>query len=157
MQPTTFEQSGDTIVLRQNTKALRIVGVIFLAMAVLMGIVFMNVLKEPVAYILPDVEAIVGIILISVGGDFTYTFNRTIKTFSRQIKTWLRNTTDTWRYNDIKEVVLKSQHIPQKYGKSYYEYRVMVLLESGKKMKVFSHRQAAESEKVLQLLKQQIF
>lgn len=156
MRLPTFEQSGDTIVLRQNTKALRIVGIIILAMAVLMAVVFMNVLKEPAAYILPGVEAIIGIILISVGGDFTYTFNRTIKTFSRQIKTWLRNTTDTWRYNDIKEVVLKTQHIPQKYGKSYYEYRVLVLMESGKKMKVFSHRQAAESEKVLQLLKQQI-
>ena len=157
MQLPTFEQSSDTIVLRQNTKVLRIAGIICIAFAVVVLFIFMRVVQEPVAYILPAVEAIIGIILISIGGDITYTFNRTIKTFSRHTKTWLRNTTDTWRYNDIKEVILKSQHIPQKYGKSYYEYRVMVLMESGKKMKVFSHRQAAESEKVLQLLKQQIF
>jgi hypothetical protein len=158
MSLPAFEYNSDTIILRQDTKALRIIGAIFLILAIAMVAVFMYISpRGPLAYIIPGIEAIFGFIFISLGGVFTYTFNRTIKTFSRHIKTWIRNTTETWRYNDIKDVVLKSQYIKPKHGNGYYEYRVMVLLESGKKMKVFTHRQAAESEKVLQLIKQQIF
>lgn len=149
MQPTTFEQNGDTIVLRQNTKVLRIAGTICIAFAVVILLIFMRMLQEPAAYILPAIEAIIGIVLINMGRDITYTFNCTIKTFTWHLKTWFRDSTDTWRYNDIKNLVLKAQHIPQKYGTSYYEYQVMVIMESGKRMKVFTHRQAAESEKVL--------
>ncbi len=158
MQPNAFEQSGDTIILLQNTKALRTLGIFLVAIGLGVLVLLVRAVNTPVAgYLFPGIELVIGFILIYMGGIYTYTFNRTIKTFTRQVKTWLRNTTDTWRFNDIKDVVLKAQHIQPKNGRGYYEYRVMVIMESGKKMKVFTHRQVEESEKVLQQIRQQVF